>query len=54
MDNLHVAPDGAIFVSTFPRILDWLRAAVSGGMEPGVKSPVETWRITNETSEAQL
>ncbi|GAA5948661.1 hypothetical protein JCM21900_005205 [Sporobolomyces salmonicolor] len=48
VDNLHVAEDGSIFVTTFPKI-DEFRAASKDGGQSGKTSSVEIWRISNET-----
>lgn len=50
-DNVHVGPDGAIYIASFPRPLQLLKHFGSAGVE---KSPVEVYRVTNETSQAQL
>ncbi|CEQ42476.1 SPOSA6832_04304 [Sporobolomyces salmonicolor] len=48
VDNVHVAEDGSIFVTTFPKI-DEFRAASKDGGQSGKTSSVEIWRISNET-----
>ncbi|BGP16722.1 hypothetical protein JCM10213_009140 [Rhodosporidiobolus nylandii] len=58
IDNLQVSPTtGAIFAATFPKLLAFGDAAPSPGKPDTpkhVKSPVEIWRVANETGEAQF
>ncbi|GJN90939.1 hypothetical protein Rhopal_003953-T1 [Rhodotorula paludigena] len=58
IDNLHVSPTtGAIFAATFPRFFDF---ALSSPSLPrphkpySSRSPVEIWRVANQTSDEQF
>ena len=57
MDNSYVDPaTGNVFITAFPRLLEWADLVKTGGAgnEKRSKSASEVWRISNETSEAQL
>lgn len=58
IDNIHVSPKtGAIYAATFPKFLSFSSAAPlpSSPHNPHEKrSPVEVWRIKNQTSPEEL
>lgn len=49
-DNIHVNPStGSIYMSTFPNILEFLKASSKEGQASGHLSPVEVWVVGNDT-----
>ncbi|GAA5939653.1 hypothetical protein JCM10213_009152 [Rhodosporidiobolus nylandii] len=52
IDNIHVATDGSIFVTTLAKVLDFIAAGKDGGMS-GKTAAVEAWRVTNATDAAE-
>ncbi|GAA5970468.1 hypothetical protein JCM21900_003138 [Sporobolomyces salmonicolor] len=55
VDNIHVSPStGNVYASAIPKLLDFVTAATAGGRDPHRPSPVEIWRIANETGEKQF
>ncbi|KAK4047240.1 hypothetical protein OIV83_005544 [Microbotryomycetes sp. JL201] len=53
VDNLHVARDGSITLASFPSLLKLGEVFKTAGMDSNVVSPVEVYRVTNDTSSAQ-
>ncbi|GAA5888501.1 hypothetical protein JCM16303_002192 [Sporobolomyces ruberrimus] len=57
IDNIHVSPrTGALYASTFPKMLKFMNAASTGGLDRTKlnDNPVEIWKIEEEKGEGRF
>ncbi|ORY84182.1 serum paraoxonase/arylesterase [Leucosporidium creatinivorum] len=54
MDNVHIAPDGTLFVPTFPKALELINLVKRATVDSQPTSAVEIYKVSTETGEKQF